>query len=179
MGELDFSISSIMLSSIVIGAGFPLLLIVVVRIPLLARRVGLQFLISSLFTVFLWVSFVAFMVSDYSLPLLTEIAISSMILFSFLIVYLEIWALLTNGYTLGLLLTLLKTGHPVNEHEFSKRYRNNEGVSWVIEHRLTRLIAAGLIKKVHSGLVISPVSGSTVASLYKLGIVILGLQKGK
>src|SRR5260370_12756845 len=65
-----------------------------------------------------------------------ELATSFMILASALIVYLEIWALLSRGYTLGLLLTLFRGEHPMSDAQLAASYRQGEGVGWIMRHRL-------------------------------------------
>jgi hypothetical protein len=47
-----------------------------------------------------------------------------MILASALLVYLEIWALLTTGYTIGLLQTLFRCKRPVTDAELAASYRH-------------------------------------------------------
>src|SRR5262249_40177654 len=97
-------------------------------------RNALQFLATSVIVVALWV--IALCFSALRASSAAELATSFMILASALIIYLEIWALLSRGYTLGLLLTLFRGKAPMSDAQLAASYRQGEGVGWIMRHRL-------------------------------------------
>src|SRR5260370_15775395 len=95
-----------------------------------------------------------------------ELATSFMILASALIIYLEIWALLSRGYTLGLLLTLFRGEHPMSDAQLAASYRQGEGVGWIMRHRLGGHLSAGLVRPRGDGSVLAG-TGALIRILYR------------
>jgi len=91
--------------------------------------------------------------------------------------YLEVWGLLSRGYTIGVLLTLLNADHPLTETEISSQYRGGEGLDWVMRHRLGGLIAAGLVEQQGDRVALTCIRGRAVARLYEVSITVLGLRR--
>src|SRR5260370_8203004 len=98
-----------------------------------------------------------------------ELATSFMILASALIIYLEIWALLSRGYTLGLLLTLFRGEHPMSDAQLAASYRQGEGVGWIMRHRLGGLLSPGLVRRPGGGIVL-PGTGAIIGILYRAAV---------
>src|SRR5262245_34134254 len=110
IGHLDFTAGPAIVAALVAAALTPAVLALLARLPRLRARNALQFLATSVIVVVLWV--IGLCVPGLRASSAAELATSFMILASALIVYLEIWALLSRGYTLGLLLTLFRGKAP-------------------------------------------------------------------
>ncbi|HVS26501.1 MAG TPA: hypothetical protein VHE58_04290 [Burkholderiales bacterium] len=176
MHHLDFSLSPVMLYALIAGTALPLYLLIIVRLPIVAERNAVQFLIGILVMIAFWGG--AFLLwPGAGKATFGDIVAALMILCGLGLFYLEAWALLSRGYTLGLLLTLLKADRPLTEGELAQRYRGGEGLSWIMQHRLSGLIAAGLIKNQEGVLTLTAFPGVMVAWLYKISIGAIGLQR--
>ena len=131
MGSLDFSLSPVLLNAFFAVPALPLYLLVITRLPGTVGRNALQFLISFLVMVLLWAG-ASFLWPGAEKLTPPDIIVAIMTLVGAGLFYLEIWGLLSRGYTLGLLLTLLKAGRPLSEEELAHNYRNGEGLSWIM-----------------------------------------------
>lgn len=176
MGHLDFSLSSVVLYALMAGAALPLYLLATARLPVFAGRNALQFLISVLVMMTFWLG-VSFLWPGSSNPAPADMLVALMILAGATLLYLEAWALLSRGYTLGLLLTLLQAGRPLTGDELAHSYRGGDGLSWIMKHRLSGLVGAGLVKNKEGMITLTVFPGVFVAWLYKVGIAILGLHR--
>src|SRR5258706_15353139 len=145
IGHLDFTGGPAVVVVLMAAGLFPAGLAALSRLPRLRARNALQFLASSVIVVALWAIALCFPAMRASS--VAELATSFMILASALIVYLEIWALLSRGYTLGLLLTLFRGEHPMSDAQLAASYRQGEGVGWIMRHRLGGLLSAGLLRR--------------------------------
>lgn len=145
------------------------------RIKPLQNRNALQLSLTSMSVLFLW-SIEIFFLSSQNFSF-NEILSSVMIFTTALLVYLEIWALLSRGYTIGILLTLRKASTPLNDQEIAKSYRAGEGLEWLIQHRFSSLFAAKLISKNGNEILLTPVLGNFVAQIYRIFIYIFSLKK--
>ena len=97
-----------------------------------------------------------------------------------LLFYLEVWSLLSRGYTLGLLLTLYRAGGSLDDDELARRYRGGEGLSWIMRHRLAALVQSGLVQQEDGVIRLTPALGVSVVWLYKVSTAMLGLRpKGR
>ena len=132
IGHLDFTAGPAVVVALIAAALFPALLAALSRLPRLRARNALQFLATSVIVVALWV--IALCFSALRASSAAELATSFMILASALIIYLEIWALLSRGYTLGLLLTLFRGKAPMSDAQLAASYRQGEGVGWIMRH---------------------------------------------
>src|SRR6266481_5397706 len=94
---------------------------------------------------------------------------------SSVIVYLEIWALLSRGYTLGLLLTLFRGEQPMSDAQLAASYRQGEGVGWIMRHRLGGLLSAGLVRRQGDGIVLTG-TGAIIGILYRAAVAALALK---
>jgi hypothetical protein len=173
VSRLDFSIAAPVISALIIGLLQPIFLLILARVPRLARHNARQFIVSSIVTFSLWLSFIV--LSDSAMAA-DDILVGAMILISAEIFYLEIWALLSRGYTIGLVLTLLASERPLTSAELASRYRDGDSLSWIMQHRLGGLIGAGLVSRGAENVTLTP-TGSIIAWIYKVCITVLGLRR--
>jgi hypothetical protein len=173
IGHLDFAAGASVLISILAAGLFPIVLAVLSRLPGLRDRNALQFLASSVAVVALW----GIALHAHGGPAATgaELATSLMILAGALLVYLEAWAILSRGYTLGLLLTLFRGKRPMTDAELSASYRHGQGLGWIMRHRLGGLLSARLVRR-QGDLVVLTFPGLVIARLYRAAIAFLGLK---
>src|SRR5258707_12977597 len=150
IGRLDFTAGPAVVVALIAAALFPAVVGAVSTMPRLRGRNGLQFLASSVIVVALGAIALCFPAMRASS--VAELATSFMILASALIIYLEIWALLSRGYTLGLLLTLFRGEHPMSDAQLAASYRQGEGVGWIMRHRLGGVLSAGPVRRQGGGL---------------------------
>lgn len=175
MGPLDFSLPPVSLYALVAGGGLPVYLLAATRLPFTTGRNALQFLLSCLVMAVLWLC-ALFLWPGADTLYFGEIIVALIILAGASLFYLELWSLLSRGYTLGLLLTLLKADRPLAEDELARLYRGGEGLVWIMRHRLSGLVRAGLVKHQEDTLTLTVFPGVLVAWLYKISIATLGLR---
>lgn len=173
LGHLDFAAGTAVVTSLVAAAVFPAILAVVARLPGLRDRNALQFLATSVIVVAAWL--IALELPAVPAASAADIVTALMILAGALLVYLEAWALLSRGYTLGLLLTLFRGKRPMSDAQLAASYRQNEGVGWIMRHRLGGLMSARLVRRQGEHIVLTP-AGAVVAILYRAAIATLGLK---
>ncbi len=176
IGGLDFSLTPPILWALVVGCALPIYLAVIARVPSLAGRNTLQFLCGLLVMLVLWTGLIAFWPGPRP-PDVADLCAGLMVLGAGSLFYLEVWGLLSRGYTLGLLLTLYRADRPLTEDELAQGYRGGSGLSWIMRHRLAGLIGAGLVRERGHVLKLTPTLGVAVAWLYKVSIVLLGLRR--
>lgn len=178
IGGLDFSLTMPMRNALGMAAAMPIVLAAVARLPWWSGRNALQFLVGSLVTLAIWSGLLV--VQRGAAPLdVMDIGVSLMMLGAASLIYLEVWSLLSRGYTLGLLLTLYRAGGALDHEELARRYRGGEGLSWIMRHRLTAMLHTGLIRQQGDVIVLTPMLGVPVAWLYKVSVEILGLGSGR
>jgi hypothetical protein len=173
IGHLDFTVGPAILAALVAAALFPAVLALLSRLPRLRARNALQFLATSVTIVVLWV--IALCVPGLRASSAAELATSFMMLASALIIYLEIWALLSRGYTLGLLLTLFRGKAPMSDAQLAASYRQGEGVGWIMRHRLGGLLSARLVRRQGDRVVLTG-AGALIGILYRAAVATLGLK---
>ena len=176
MGGIDFSFPVPIATALAHVALFPVYLIATGRFTRLAERGPLRFLLACVLTVLVWCASMALW------PRLRPSGIRDVleglaVLAGAMLFYLEGWSLLTRGYTLGILLTLLTEGRPMNEHEIALRYRGGDGLSWVMRHRLGGLTGAHMVRQQQDRFTLDPIRGVFIARLYRLCIATLGLKR--
>lgn len=173
IGHLDFAAGAGVLSSLLAAMLLPAVLAVLSRLLALRGRNALQFLASSVIVVALWA--IALRIAGGPALTAPELATSIMILAGALLVYLEAWALLSRGYTLGLLLTLFRGAGPMTDAALAASYRQGQGLGWIMRHRLCGLISTRLVRR-QGDLVVLTLPGAIVAILYRTAIAVLGLK---
>jgi hypothetical protein len=172
-GHLDFTAGPAIVAALVAAALFPAVLALLARLPRLRARNALQFLATSVTVVVLWV--IALCVPGLRASSAAELATSFMMLASALIIYLEIWALLSRGYTLGLLLTLFRGKAPMSDAQLAASYRQGEGVGWIMRHRLGGLLSARPVRRQGDRVVLTG-AGALIGILYRAAVATLGLK---
>jgi len=173
IGHLDFTAGPAIVAALIAAALFPAVLALLARLPRLHARNALQFLATSVTVVVLWV--IALCIGGLRASSAAELATSFMMLASALIIYLEIWALLSRGYTLGLLLTLFRGKAPMSDAQLAASYRQGEGVGWIMRHRLGGLLSARLVRRQGDRVVLTGV-GALIGILYRAAVATLGLK---
>lgn len=175
MPVLDFTMPGVIASAFAVSLSLPAYLMLAARLPHLAGRNGLQFTVSVVVTIVVWI--VVLQVVPGTRPTGGyDIIVGVLVLASMVLVYLEIWGLMSRGYTLSLLLTLHQAGRPLPASELARRYRGGEGLQWIMRHRLAGLEAAGLVRRDGPNLILTPRLGRTVAWGYRVIIAVLGLK---
>jgi hypothetical protein len=173
--EIDFTISQPVYIAIVISVLFPFILGLVSKIKAIAGRNALQFLLTFLISTSGWLAGLVCLFFQATIYGAESYCISFFLYSSALLVYLEIWSLLSRGYTIGLLLTFYKSNSPLNATELAKLYRGGEGLDWLIKHRFSGLISAKMIQLKDQQVVLTT-RGMMVAFLYKLSVLFFGLR---
>src|SRR5262245_31025275 len=175
MPALDFTMPGPVAAAFLVSLSLPLYLVLVARLPFLAGRNALQFTVTIFVAVVVWIA--ALQAVTGARPTSSvEFIVGALALATAVLVYLEIWSLMSRGYTLALLLTLYQAGRPLSASELARRYRGGEGLQWIMRHRLAGLEAAGLIRRQGDYLVLTPWLGWAVARGYCVAIVLLGLK---
>ena len=180
MSQLDLSMPGTLLLALGIGVLHPIYLFAVTRLPGIPERNAIQFLISSGISLFFWCGVVV-LVPVLRHASLIDLALGLMALVTCVLVYLEVWGLMSRGYTLGIILTLYADGQPLTEAEISRSYRGGAGLEWIMRHRIGGLMAAGLVKPhndgLGDGLVLTAGRGALIARLYRISIIALGMGR--
>jgi hypothetical protein len=172
IGHLDFTADAAVLGALLAAGLFPVVLAVLSRLPALRDRNALQFLVCSVAVVGLW----GIALHAHGGPATgADLATSFMILAGALLVYLEAWAILSRGYTLGLLLTLLRGKCPMTDAELAASYRQGQGLGWIMRHRLGGLLSTRIVRR-QGDLVVLTFFGLVIARLYRAAIAFLGLK---
>jgi hypothetical protein len=174
-GPLDFSMSAPMILAVLACLAFPPCLAVVARLPGLATRRGLQFAVAAGITSAGWAAgTVAAGETSFTAG---DVAVGAMLLTCGLILYLELWALLSRGYSLGIILTLLRAPAPLDDAAIARSYRAGDGLTWIMRHRLAGLEGAGLVSTRDGMIRLTPWIGAPIARLYVLAVTLLGLPR--
>lgn len=176
LAHMDFSMPASLLWALIVGALQPLVLLAVTRWSRLAGRNALQFLLCTLGMWLLWLVSVAIVPAVRPINAV-EAVLCQMVLAGSALFYLEVWGLLSRGYTLSVLLTLLKAGRPLTGAEIASLYRGGDGLDWIMHHRLGGLEAAGLVERQGDRVTLSPFRGMLIARLYAVSIAVLGLHR--
>ena len=156
---------------------FPLLLLAVTRINSLRGRNASRFLLAALLQLLLWVSGSLLLPGEFRPARYTDWIIAGMILASALLLYLEIWALLSRGYTLSVVITLRRAGGLLSSEQIARRYRGGAGLEWIMQHRTGGLEAAKLVRREDADLVLTVPLGMLAALAYQLAIAVFGLRR--
>src|SRR5262245_14261755 len=140
MASLDFTMPGAVAAAFAVSLSLPGYLFFLARLRSLAGRNALQFLVSLAATIIVWIA-VLLLVPAAKPTSAAEVVIGAMVLATAALVYLEIWGLMSRGYTLGLLLTIHQAGRPLSAGELARGYRGGEGLEWIMRHRLAGLEA--------------------------------------
>ncbi len=176
MLPLDVSLFSGELTGVLGAMALPIVLLGVVRVPSLAKRNAIQFSIAAMIMVALWLGGAGGLVLAGRASVV-ETATGGLILGSAISVYLEIWAPLSRGYTLALLITLSRIGAAAGPVELAAPYRGGEGLGWIMRHRLAGLIRARFVEQDADMVRLTPVLGYLVAVTCNILMKSLGLRR--
>jgi hypothetical protein len=174
MISLDFTMPGAVTAAFAVSIGLPVCLLLVARLPTLAGRNALQFLISVTIAIAAWVGVLLLFPAARPTSAI-EIIIGAMAIGSATLIYLEMWALLSRGYTLALMVTMHQFGGLLTAAELARHYRGGEGLEWIMRHRLFGLEAAGMVQRTGDKLVLTPL-GLLAAWSYRAAIALLGLR---
>jgi hypothetical protein len=174
---MEFSIPPEMLYPLALGAAFPLSLLLVSRLHGLKSRNAIRFIVAFAITLTAWFAGSLLLSGRFRPDTWGDWLLSLAIVVSFLLFHLEIWALLSRGYTLGLLVVLLDAGAPTPESILARRYRGGEGLRWVMHHRVSGLEGAQLVRRLDNRLILTYPFGSLIAIVYSVLVGLLGLRK--
>lgn len=175
MGAIDFSIPPALAAAAIVTALFPLILAATQASSRLGERHAARFTASALLCLGAWL-LLALILSRGS-PSAVDVVTGFCFLSGALIFYLQVWSLMTRGYTLAILLTLQKAGRPLTDDEIFAAYRGGDGLGWIMRHRLGGLIGAGLVTHEGDRLRLQDGRGVQVVRLYRLAIAVLGLRR--
>jgi hypothetical protein len=168
MGALEFAASTPISAALGVIAGTPFALAALARIAPLRGRNALQFALVVL------AGFGAWLLSATPAAA-AELLYGFLLLVAAELFYLEIWGLLSRGYTLGVLATLHAAGRPLSAAEIAARYRGGESLDWVMRHRMGGLVAARLVSASGDRLALTA-PGVAVALGYRAATALLGLR---
>ncbi len=174
--RLDFSLPAPMLSALLLSGALPIFLAVVARVPRLAGRNALQFFIATLLMI---ATFLGVVVARMRLEPVSAAAliVSLMAICAVTLFYLEVWSLMSRGYTLGLVLTLYRAEGALTEEALAQRYRGGEGLAWIMRHRIAAMIHTGLVRHDADVVTLTVRRGLPVVWLYRTSVSILGLRQ--
>lgn len=172
---IDFSLSYPIQITLLMSALFPVILLFLAKTVWLSGRNALQFLATYLLTTFSWVSILLIFTKEPINLFVNSLWISFFLYHAIILIYLEIWGLLSRGYTLGLLLTFYKANTPLTIDALANSYRGGKGLYWLIHHRFAGLAAAKIIKLDHDKVTLTA-RGKFIASIYDLSIQFFGLR---
>jgi hypothetical protein len=175
MFPFDFTISGSLTAAFMAAALLPICLFLIVRLPFIAGRNALQFLISVIAVLIAWTGALLFIPAARPHDI-SDVALGAMVVGTAVVFFLEVWALLSRGYTLGLLITVYRFGRPLPAAELAGSYRSGAGLEWIMRHRLAGLEAAGLVQRSDDAIVLTPRRGRAVASMCRMAIALLGLE---
>jgi hypothetical protein len=173
---VDLALAPSLAAAMAVAALQPAYLLLLTRVDRLRGRNAWQFLLSAVATLAIWAGLLA------AVPALrpagaAEAALAAMGLAAGVLFYLNIWGLMSRGYTLGMLLTLHRAGRPLTATEIRHLYRGGEALEWIMRHRLGAMRAAGVIEGAADAPVLTSVRGVLVARLYLLCAACLGLAR--
>ena len=176
LSDLDFNASLPLAVAGATGFFLPLFLLAITRAPALRSRNPLQFLLAVAATAAIWIAVIALLPSARPVSV-SECVLCLMAIACAALFYLEVWALMSRGYTLAVLQTLLQKKKALTATDIRALYRNGDGLDWILRHRLHGMIAARIIEQRTDHFRLTPVRGVIVAKLHRLAVTVLGLAR--
>ncbi len=174
---MDFSFPARLIYPAVISLIFPITLLLVTRVKSLRSRNAAQFLAGALLQLLLWVLGSLVLSDGYRPDSVRDWACAGLVVSCGLLFYLEVWALLSRGYTLSMLLTLLRAERPLSTEELARKYRGGAGLNWVMQHRVGGLEASGLVRPEGACLTLTRPLGALIVVAYQVAIAVFGLRR--
>jgi hypothetical protein len=173
---IDFSIPGPLYSAILVVVLLPLPLWLITRLSAMTERNPLQFLFAVFAVLIAW-GVATICVPVFRSTDLPDWIVGFMAISGAALVYLEIWGLMSRGYTLSILATLLEADVPLTDDEIAKNYRGGDGLDWILRHRLGGLEGSGMIKRRDGYVYLASPRGFLIARLYKICVWVLGLRR--
>lgn len=174
---MDFSFPTLIVYPAVVSWTFPFTLLLISRVRALRSRNAAQFLAAALLQCLVWILGSLALPDGYRPLQISDWVLAAAVVAGPLLLYLEIWALLSRGYTLSMLLTLLRANRPMSSDEIARQYRDGAGLDWIMRHRVGGLEAAGLVRSDGSHLALTRPLGIMTAVAYRIAIVVFGLRR--
>ncbi len=175
LNHIDFSCNQSTFITLTLCLLFPVILFFITRVNKFRGKNAQQFLVCTLITLISWLS-TLILTKTIFFSNAEIITTNIFIIICALLVYLEIWGLLSRGYTIGLLLTFYKIQKPLNEQELADSYRGGQGLAWLIDHRFRGLITAGLLRREGDYFALTK-KGAIIAFFYEKFIQLFGLRQ--
>jgi hypothetical protein len=174
---MSFDFPAVLIYPVVLSVLFPFGLLLIARFAPVRGKNATQFFYAALLQVALWAAGSLVLPEALRNRDALDWLLGAMVVASGLLLWLEAWALLSRGYTLSMLLILLRAAQPLSKAELARRYRGGTGLEWIMQHRVGGLTAAGLVRTNGADLELTPHLGLPVAVLYRITIAIFGLRK--
>lgn len=172
LATIDMTVPDALWIALPNALAVPVLLLATRLIAPIAESHALRFLLTAVVALAVWAACMA----AFGHTRLDEIVLGLCLMLGTLLFYLEVWGLMTRGYSLGILLTLFKAQMPMTEQEIFARYRDGDGLNWIMQHRLGGLSAGGAVRRDGDRLALSPL-GVCIARVYGTCIAVLGLRQ--
>jgi hypothetical protein len=177
MSHIDLSWPPLLTAALFSAFLQPLFLFVLARLPGLVGHNAAQFVISAVLVLITFGASVIVSMPQPGAVFFPQLAIGLMALACGLILGLQAWGLLSRGYTIAILLTLLEASRPLTERDIINRYRKGEGLEWIMRHRMSGLVAAGLVTRNENNLALTPILGKFVSRFTRMMVIVLGLRR--
>jgi hypothetical protein len=177
MSHLDFSMSVSVFWAFFSCFLFPLFLYASQFIRSIHDKHALRFVICTAISIVLWL-LLAMVFNSKAKPIeFIDLVLGLAVICCSTILYLQVWGLLTRGYTLAILRTLLESNKPLNATEIGAAYRNFEGLDWIMKHRMQGLHASGMIIINGDNVRLTLQKGKLIACTYAISKRLLGLGR--
>lgn len=173
---IDFSMPGPLIAALVFGLFLPIPIWLMTRLPSLRGRNPVQFLYAVIVMFVGWLVIVA-IVPIFAANSFEGWLVGGMTLAGAALVYLEIWGLMSRGYTLSVIAALYEAKRPLTPNEIAHNYRGGDGLDWIMQHRLGGLEASGMVSRDEDCIKLQAPGGFLVARLYRLCILVLGLKR--
>src|SRR4051794_26312735 len=132
---MEFRFPPEMIYPFALSVAFPLTLFCAGLLPGLRANNATRFFAAALAQTALWILGSLALPAELRPRSPSAWALGGVIWACFMLLYLEVWALLSRGYTLALLLVLLKSAAPVPAAQIAREYRGGSGLGWIMQHR--------------------------------------------
>ncbi len=173
---MDFRFPPELAWPLAVSLAFPLTLFVAARRRAWRERNDVRFFAAAVFQSALLVIGAFALAPEWRPRSAGDWLCGAMLWLAFMLFYLEVWGLMSRGYTLAMLIVLLRSPRPLSAAEIAREYRGGAGLGWIMEHRTRGLQAAGVIDKTPAGDVILTTSGAWIVHAYAAARAAFGLR---
>ena len=172
---MDFRLPPELLYSVGVSLAFPVTLFVVTRWPGHNAR---RFLVAALLHTVIGATGELWLPGGPRPATATGWLLGALVWTALLQLYLQVWSLLSRGYTLSMLIVLLQVRESLDATEIARRYRGGAGLGWIMQHRTRGLEAAGMVEARADGALALTGAGSFIARAYLAARGVFGLRDG-